>query len=124
MSSRSAPLSLAICIRRSWVSFPLPRLSFKFQVSMAETSTPFFRTRRISSFLVLRVDRTPSTASTGFTFAFIFFRISAYDCSSLAETLIASPGLAGGEHLGAFFVPPSFLCPSHPGWRPEMADFF
>ena len=27
MSNTSAPLSLAVCIRRSWASFPLPRLS-------------------------------------------------------------------------------------------------
>ena len=38
MSSTSAPLSLAVCIRRSWASFPLPRLSCRNFISCFSTS--------------------------------------------------------------------------------------
>ena len=38
MSSTSAPLSLAVCIRRSWASLPLPRLSCRNFNSCLSTS--------------------------------------------------------------------------------------
>ena len=44
--------------------------------SRAETSPTFLRTRRISSRLVLRMERTYAPSFWGFTFAFIAFRIS------------------------------------------------
>ena len=45
--------------------------------SKVETSPPFLRTRRISSLLVLRMERTSAPAFWGFTFAYIALRISA-----------------------------------------------
>ena len=45
--------------------------------SKAETLPPFYRTKRISSFLVLRMERTSDPEFWGFTLAFISFRISA-----------------------------------------------
>ena len=68
----------------------------------AETSPPFFRTRRISSLLVLRMERTSALESWGFTLAFMAFRISAQDSPSFADTLTASPDLVAGKRLGKF----------------------
>ena len=36
MSNTSVPLSLAVCIRRSWASFPLPRLSCKTSIPVSQ----------------------------------------------------------------------------------------
>ena len=38
MSSTSAPVSLAVCIKRSWASLPLPRLSCRNFISCLSTS--------------------------------------------------------------------------------------
>ena len=38
MSSTSAPLSLAVCNRKPWASFPLPRLSCRNFISCLSTS--------------------------------------------------------------------------------------
>ena len=52
MSSTSAPLSLAVCIRRSWASLPLPRLScrnFTFYLSTILVLTWILDRRRFQS---------------------------------------------------------------------------
>ena len=64
--------------------------------SKAETSSPFLKTRKISSLLVLQMERTSAPAFWGFTFAFIAFM----------DTLIASPDLGHWHVFTVSNVPP------------------